>query len=137
MYTAEYNGYCTGGSANRKNLKKQIDTGVKAATGLGLYVIIDWHILSDGNPNTTSFVPFTESLPCSETGVAAETRNGTAKKNMHMQNTVTICFLKHIRSLQKNLHGRQRSGLLRCRSISNFFNLFTFFTRSFSIVSPT
>lgn len=52
MYTAEYNGYCTGGSANRKNLKKQIDTGVKAATDLGMYVIIDWHILSDGNPNT-------------------------------------------------------------------------------------
>ena len=44
MYTAEYNGYCTGGSANRKNLKKQIDTGVKAATDLGLYVIIDWHL---------------------------------------------------------------------------------------------
>lgn len=52
MYTAEYNGYCTGGSANRKALKKQIDAGVKAATDLGMYVIIDWHILSDGNPNT-------------------------------------------------------------------------------------
>lgn len=50
MYTAEYNGYCTGGSQNRKNLKKTIDTGVKAATDLGMYVIIDWHILSDNNP---------------------------------------------------------------------------------------
>lgn len=52
MYTAEYNGYCVGGSANQKTLKKTIDTGVKAATDLGMYVIIDWHTLSDSNPNT-------------------------------------------------------------------------------------
>ncbi len=50
MYTAEYGGYCTGG--NKANLKKLIDNGVKYATNNGLYVIIDWHILSDGNPNT-------------------------------------------------------------------------------------
>lgn len=52
MYTAEYNGYCVAGTQNQKTLKKRIDTGVKAATDLGMYVIIDWHILSDGNPNT-------------------------------------------------------------------------------------
>lgn len=52
MYTAEYNGYCVGGSANRKALKKRIDAGVKAATDLEMYVIIDWHTLSDCNPNT-------------------------------------------------------------------------------------
>ncbi len=52
MYTAEYNGYCVGGSANQKALKKQIDKGVKAAADLGMYVIIDWHTLSDCNPNT-------------------------------------------------------------------------------------
>lgn len=51
MYTAEYNGYCVGSSANKKKLKNTIDKGVKAATDLGMYVIIDWHILSDGNPN--------------------------------------------------------------------------------------
>lgn len=50
MYTAESGGYCTGGS--KTNLKKLIDNGVKYATDNGLYVIIDWHILSDGNPNT-------------------------------------------------------------------------------------
>lgn len=50
MYTADYNGYCTGGS--QKNLKKLIDQGVRYATDLGMYVIIDWHILSDGNPLT-------------------------------------------------------------------------------------
>lgn len=50
MYTAEYNGYCTGDEANRQKLEKCIDNGVKYATNAGLYVIIDWHILSDGNP---------------------------------------------------------------------------------------
>lgn len=50
MYTAEYGGYCSGGS--RSELKKLIDKGVKAASDLGMYVIIDWHILSDGNPQT-------------------------------------------------------------------------------------
>lgn len=50
MYTAEYNGYCSGGDKNKlKNLVKQ---GVQYATEQDLYVIIDWHILSDGNPNT-------------------------------------------------------------------------------------
>lgn len=52
MYTGEYNGYCTGDSANRKALEKRIDQGVKYAAKAGLYVIIDWHILSDGNPQT-------------------------------------------------------------------------------------
>lgn len=52
LYTSEYNGYCTGDAANRKALEQRIDKGVKYATKAGLYVIIDWHILSDGNPRT-------------------------------------------------------------------------------------
>lgn len=52
LYTADYNGYCTGDKNNQKLLKKRIDQGVKYATELGMYVIIDWHILSDGNPKT-------------------------------------------------------------------------------------
>ncbi|MDO5145684.1 MAG: cellulase family glycosylhydrolase [Eubacteriales bacterium] len=50
LYTAEYNGYCSGG--NKKELEQLIDKGVRYATDLGMYVIIDWHILSDGNPLT-------------------------------------------------------------------------------------
>lgn len=50
MYTAEYNGYCVGDDNNRQVLKNVISEGVNAATNLGLYVIIDWHILSDSNP---------------------------------------------------------------------------------------
>lgn len=50
MYTAEGNGYCTGG--DKAALKELIDKGVKAASELGMYVIIDWHVLSDGNPQT-------------------------------------------------------------------------------------
>ncbi len=52
VYTSEYNGYCTGDAANRKALEKKIDQGVQYATKAGLYIIIDWHILSDGNPRT-------------------------------------------------------------------------------------
>lgn len=50
MYTAENGGYCTGG--DQKALKELIHNGVAYATSLDMYVIIDWHILSDGNPNT-------------------------------------------------------------------------------------
>ena len=50
MYTAEYNGYCTGDAKNRAKLCSQIDDAVRAAKKLGMYVIIDWHILSDSNP---------------------------------------------------------------------------------------
>lgn len=50
MYTSEYNGYCSGG--DQKELKDQIAKGVQYATELGMYVIIDWHILSDGNLNS-------------------------------------------------------------------------------------
>lgn len=52
LYTSDYNGYCTGDAANKKALEQRIDAGVRYATRAGLYVIIDWHILSDGNPRT-------------------------------------------------------------------------------------
>ena len=50
MYTEEYNGYCSGDANNRKNLKALIKKGVKLASKCNMYVIVDWHILSDGNP---------------------------------------------------------------------------------------
>ncbi len=50
MYTAEYGGYCSGGDKDK--LRKLIDDGVSYATDLGMYVIVDWHILSDSDPNT-------------------------------------------------------------------------------------
>ena len=50
MYTAEYNGYCTGDEGNKQTLKNLVSEGVNHATNLGMYVIIDWHILSDSNP---------------------------------------------------------------------------------------
>ena len=51
MYTAE-GGYCEGGDADKDKLKNLIDTGVQAATKLGMYVIIDWHVLNDHDPWT-------------------------------------------------------------------------------------
>lgn len=49
MYTHEYNGYCTGG--DQEYLKSLVRTGVDAATDLGMYVIIDWHVLQEQDPN--------------------------------------------------------------------------------------
>ena len=51
MYTDEEDGYCVGDNANKQKLLKVIDDGVKAASELGLYVIIDWHILMDYSPH--------------------------------------------------------------------------------------
>jgi len=42
-------GYCTG--ANKNKLKDLVLKGVEYGENNDMYVIIDWHILSDGNPN--------------------------------------------------------------------------------------
>lgn len=49
MYTAESGGYCTDG--NKDELKSLIRRGVEYAVNQDMYVIVDWHILSDNNPN--------------------------------------------------------------------------------------
>lgn len=49
MYSDEGAGYCTGG--NKNDLKALINKGVGYATDLGMYVIIDWHVLGEGDPN--------------------------------------------------------------------------------------
>lgn len=49
MYTAESGGYCSDG--DKEDLKKLIRSGVEYATKQDMYVIVDWHILSDYNPN--------------------------------------------------------------------------------------
>ena len=50
LYTAESGGWCTDG--DQDELREVVEQGVEAAVDCGLYVIIDWHILSDGDPNT-------------------------------------------------------------------------------------
>ena len=47
MYTSE-GGYIS----NPAKMKEEVTKGVEYATNLGMYVIIDWHILSDNNPQT-------------------------------------------------------------------------------------
>lgn len=48
LYVQESGGYCAGG--NQDQLKKLIFRGIEAATELGMYVIVDWHVLAF-NPN--------------------------------------------------------------------------------------
>ncbi len=49
MYTAESGGYCTDGDPEQ--LKNLVKEGVELATAEDMYVIIDWHILSEGSPS--------------------------------------------------------------------------------------
>ena len=48
MYTAENGGYCTDG--DREELLSLLDDGVRYAQEADMYIILDWHILSDGDP---------------------------------------------------------------------------------------
>ena len=50
MYTYEYGGYCSGG--DKEQLKSLVRSGVDIATNLGMYVIVDWHVLGEQNPLT-------------------------------------------------------------------------------------
>ena len=50
MYTDENGGYCTDG--DKEKLKALVTDGVEYAKQADMYVIVDWHILSDGNPLT-------------------------------------------------------------------------------------
>lgn len=49
MYTAESGGYCTDGDTSY--LKELVRNGIQYAANQDLYVIVDWHILSDNDPN--------------------------------------------------------------------------------------
>lgn len=49
MYTDENGGYCAGG--DQDELKKLVKNGVRYATDNDMYVIIDWHVLNDRDPN--------------------------------------------------------------------------------------
>ncbi len=48
LYTAESGGYCTDG--DQETLKDLIRAGVDYATEADMYVIVDWHVLSEGTP---------------------------------------------------------------------------------------
>lgn len=68
MYTAEYNGYCSGG--NKEELKQLVKNGVEYATKNDMYVIIDWHVLNDCNPqvNKSDAIAFFREMSALYTG---------------------------------------------------------------------
>ena len=49
MYTQEWGGYTTGADFARQ-AKAKVTAGVENARKLGMYAVIDWHILSDNDP---------------------------------------------------------------------------------------
>lgn len=49
LYTCETSGYCTDG--NKEQLKELVKSAVSYADELGMYVIIDWHVLDEKDPN--------------------------------------------------------------------------------------
>ncbi len=51
MYTEEWGGYCTENGKYQAQAKQKVKTGVENAKSLGMYAIIDWHVLNDQNPN--------------------------------------------------------------------------------------
>lgn len=51
MYTAEDGGYCVSDDTTRQQMLACLTSGIEAAIQLDMYVIVDWHILSDSNPN--------------------------------------------------------------------------------------
>ncbi len=54
MYTGEadgFKGYADGDDANREHLEAIIKECIQTAAELGIYALIDWHILFDYNPN--------------------------------------------------------------------------------------
>ena len=56
LYTDE-NGYCDGGTAKKQQMLETLKRGIDIATELGLYVIVDWHMVGaenvlDKNPLT-------------------------------------------------------------------------------------
>lgn len=63
MYTVE-GGYCQKDAAGKENLKRLVKNGVDYATELGMYVIIDWHVLQECDPNkyTDESIKFFEEM---------------------------------------------------------------------------
>lgn len=52
MYTEDIGGYCSSDNEQKQYLKSLIYKGIDAAKELNMYIIVDWHILSDNNPLT-------------------------------------------------------------------------------------
>ena len=59
FYTDE-NGYCDGTESKQKQMLEDLIRGVDAATALGLYVIIDWHMVGAENPDDKNPLTYLE-----------------------------------------------------------------------------
>ncbi len=53
LYTHEYGGYCSGG--DRDELKALVQKTAEWTKKLGMYLIIDWHVLGEHSPNVYKY----------------------------------------------------------------------------------
>ena len=55
VYTHEWGGYCTGQWKSKEEYREVVDRLVDVCGGLGIYCIVDWHVLNEGSgdPNFT------------------------------------------------------------------------------------
>ena len=58
MYVNE-DGY----ASHPSDLLSRVETGIQMATNRGMYVLVDWHVLTPGNPNDSSYLNAGKSLP--------------------------------------------------------------------------
>ena len=51
MYPHEYNGYCTVSASQQASYRASLLQCIKDAYDLGMYAILDWHVLNERDPN--------------------------------------------------------------------------------------
>ena len=51
MYPHEYNGYCTVSESQQASYRASLLQAIKDAYDLGMYAILDWHVLNERDPN--------------------------------------------------------------------------------------
>lgn len=101
--------YCNANDGYGPDVVKKVQEGVQYATELGMYVIIDWHLLTDGNPNrrkkaAKKFFTKMAKAYASQDNVLYEICNephGNVTWNKHIK-PYAKAMLKTIRKYDKN-----------------------------------
>lgn len=58
--TTDENGYCSGGPTVKREMLEAVHRGIQIATDLGMYVIVDWHMVGATNPDDKNPLTYLE-----------------------------------------------------------------------------